>query len=131
MATQRILADRWEGVMNYEEIIEPPTRAEFNRLFNRLDRRTYTMMVIKAAGDCHMAVGGGDGQYVVYATFDNEVFWNLVRSDGGSGTLMLNVGGQEGDFPARQVVEEEQARQAGLTFLQSGQLDRDLIWEKA
>jgi Immunity protein Imm1 len=131
MPVRRLIGDKWEGISNEEEIIENPTSFQFKRMFDRMDAKTYTMLTLQSDGECHLAIGGGAGQYVVYATFDNHVFWNLVRREGGSGTVMLNAGGQEGDYPARQIIDAEQTRQAGLSFLQSGQLDQALTWEKA
>jgi hypothetical protein len=131
MAVLRIVSDKWEGVMNHEEEIERPTPADFGHLLDRLDARTYTMIVLDAGGEHHLTIGGGAGQYVVYATFDNEEFWNLLRPELVAGTIMLNAGGQEGDYPAAQVVDKAYAAQAGRTFLMTGRLDSSMRWERA
>lgn len=68
---------------------------------------------------------------MVYVTFDNEVFWNLLQPEQAEGTNTLNAGGQEGDYPASHVVSRERARQAGVTILQISELDPALEWEKA
>jgi hypothetical protein len=117
--------------LNQEETFEAPTVAEFDRLLNRLDAQGHTMITLQGDGDTHMTIGGGDGRYVVYATFDNEVFWNLLQPEQAEGTITLNAGGQEGDYPASHVVSRERARQAGVTFLQISELDPALEWEKA
>jgi hypothetical protein len=57
------------------------------------------MLTIVGDGESHLTIGGGAGQYVVYAAFDNEVFWNLFRPQDASGRIILVGGGQEGDFP--------------------------------
>ena len=128
----QLLSDHWEDVRNYEEIVETPTTDDFDRLLNRMDGQVYTMILLQREGDAHMGIGGGDGKYVVYATFDNETFWNLIGPEGPEGeprAIMLNAGGQEGEYPARQVVSQDRARQAGHAFLATGELDRSLRWE--
>src|SRR6186713_3096258 len=99
MVVQRIIADRWEGVFNHEETVESPTVADLERLINRLDADVHTMITLLSGGEAHLTVGGGANQYVVYATFDNQRFWNLVSQFRSNGTVMLKVGGQEGAYP--------------------------------
>jgi hypothetical protein len=125
----QILCDHWDGVFNREEIVETPTTADFDRLLDRMDGQIHTMIMLRRENDAHMGIGGGSGKYVVYAAFDNETFWNLIAPEREPGTVMLNAGGQEGEYPARQVVTQDRARQAGHTFLATGELDRSLRWE--
>lgn len=131
MAAMRMICDCWDGPNNHNVVREAPSQPEFDEAFERLDAQVHTMVVLDAGGERHMSIGGGAGQYVVYATFDNEEFWNLLRKAPTDGVVMLNAGGQEGDFPARQVVGQEEARQAGRSFLASCNLDRTLQWEKS
>ena len=126
----RLVSDCWDGVFNHEEVLEAPTPANFEQFFGRMDAQVYTMIALQSSGYCHMGIGGGSGRYVVYATFDNETFWNLISGAGEPGKIMLNAGGQEGEYPARHVVTLAEARQVGLAFLASGELDRSLPWEK-
>ena len=125
-----IHGDHWEGLLNHEWRIDRASPPDLERALDRLDARTYTMVTIQGDGEQHLTIGGGAGQYVVYATFDNEAFWNLLRPQPATGTVLLNAGGQEGDFPAAQVVSKEQARVAGLTFLRAGSLDPTQQWQK-
>ena len=127
---RKILGDHWEGVLNREWSIEEASSADLDRTLDRLDARTYTMVTIQADGDRHLTIGGGAGQYVVYATFDNEEFWNLLRPQPIVGTVLLNAGGQQGDFPAAQVVDMEQARAAGRAFLDACHLNPTQQWQK-
>jgi hypothetical protein len=125
-----VLGDHWEGVLNHEWRVERASSADFDHALDRLDARTHTMITIKADEERHLTIGGGAGQYVVYATFDGEVFWNLLRSQPTVGMVLLNAGGQQGDFPAAQVVDKEQARAAGRAFLDACRLDPTQQWGK-
>ena len=127
---RRLLGDHWEGVLNHEWTVEKASSADLDRALDRLDARTYTMIIVQLGGEQHLTIGGGAGQYVVYATFDNEEFWNLLRTQAPASTVLLNVGGQQGDFPAAQVVDKEQARVAGHVFLNACLLNPTQQWEK-
>jgi Immunity protein Imm1 len=127
---RRILGDHWEGVLNHEWTVEEASSADLDRALERLDARIYTMITVQLGGEQHLTIGGGAGQYVVYATFDNEVFWNLLRPQPIVGTVLLNVGGQQGDFLAAQVVDKQQARVAGHVFLNACLLNPTQQWEK-
>jgi hypothetical protein len=127
---RRILGDHWEGVLNREWSIDEASSADLDRALDQLDALTYTMVTIQADGERHLTIGGGAGQYVVYATFDNEEFWNLLRSQPTVGTVLLNAGGQQGDFPTAHVVDKEQARAAGRAFLDACHLDPTQQWQK-
>lgn len=129
--TSSIAGDEWQGVVNHEWRIDSASATDLDRVLDRLDALTYTLITIQSEGEKHLAIGGGNGQYVVYATFDNEVFWNLLSTNPGTGTVLLNAGGQEGDFPAERIVGREQARAAGRAFLAAGQLDVGQRWRQA
>jgi hypothetical protein len=127
---RRIEGDRWDGLSLNEWMIDDASVSDFDAALDRLDASTFTNVMIAGDGEEHMGIGGGAGRYIVYATFDNEDFWNLMRNEPATGTVLLNTGGQVGDYPASQVVTVEQARTAGRTFLLSGKLDPGLRWEK-
>ena len=131
MYVRSISADRWADVYNYEEKTASPEIADLHRLVKRLDGKEYTIVTLSGDGDAHMAIGGGAGQYVVYATYDNMKFWNLLSAAPSKNMVLLNVGGQEGDYPSRHVVSIDMALQAARVFLETGQLDHTLIWEDA
>ncbi|NTX39367.1 MULTISPECIES: Imm1 family immunity protein [unclassified Myxococcus] len=124
-----IHGDRWEGLMLHEWKVDRASSADLERALDRLDARSHTMVTILQEGEQHLTMGGGAGQFVVYATFDNNQFWNLLRSQPATGTTLLNVGGQEGDYPAEQIVTKEQALAAGLAFLDTGRLDPSQQWQ--
>jgi hypothetical protein len=127
---RKIHGDCWNGVLNEEWAIDQASSADFDHALERLDACTYTMLVIEGDDEQYLIIGGGSSQYVVCATFDNEESWNLLSAEAMPGTVLLNVGGQEGDYPAVQVVNMEQARTAGRVFLDTLQLDSTQKWKK-
>jgi hypothetical protein len=127
---EMLFGDRWDGVLNHDWRIEHASSADFEQALDRLDAKVHTLITVQREGEQHLAIGGGAGQYVVYATFDNEQFWSLLRALPATGTVMLNAGAQEGDYPASQVVTMAQARSAGLVFLATGELDPSQRWEE-
>lgn len=128
MSKCRIHGDCWDGIDNTEWHVLSASAEDLDQALDRLDARTYTMLTIAGDGEQHLAIGGGGGRYVVYATFDNERFWNLLRSEPVDGVELVTAGGQEGEYPAMQVVTLSQARAAGRVFLDAGKLDPDQEW---
>lgn len=132
MLVDRVIADNWEGVYCGEDEIRHPSLADIDQIVDALDAKVRTLVTIYGQDGCYLTIGGGSGQYVVYASICDEQLWNLLSSgeDKDKGTVLLNAGGQEGDFPLRQVVSKSQMLQATHTFFLTGQLDSTLLWEK-
>jgi hypothetical protein len=121
--------DHWHGVTCDEICIESPQDADVTRSIEALDAASRTALTLDRA-EASISVGGGQGRYVVFVTVgDDEEFWNLLSEADATGVVMINIGGQEGDFPARQVVDQEKATRAALCFLESGRRDPTLTWE--
>lgn len=130
MYARRIVADRWHDTFNDEEEIDAPTADILARLLDRLDARTHTLLMLQGPREAHMAIGGGNGQYIVYFSPVAEQFWNLHRRASRDGITMLTVGGQEGDYPSSQIVTKEEAWQAANFFLVNGSMAPDLDWKE-
>lgn len=130
MSALAICGDSWRGVLNDEWHIDDPSWDDVLKAIRRLDATTFTMVTIERPGEQLLAGGGGAGQYVVYATYDNVEFWNLLSSTVDERTVLLNAGGQEGDYPARQIVDLLAAETAARAFFVEGQLESALAWEK-
>jgi hypothetical protein len=77
----------------------------------------------------YIAIGGGAGEYFVFVTFDDTRFYSLISSEAAQGTGKLVVGGQMGEFPLREIVDEVTLMKAVQTFFESGALNSDLRWE--
>jgi hypothetical protein len=126
----RIVADRWRGTRCEQDVTQNPSLDDFMRAFDALDANERTMLCLYSSKSRHLTIGGGDGKYVVYASLPKDEFWNLLSDIAENRTIMVNAGGQEGDFPARKVVDEMRARRAGTAFMRDGELDQSLRWER-
>ena len=127
----RVVADRWSGLLCDESEIHAPTVDDLVRVIEELDAKTQTLVSLYGKEGAYLSIGGGAGQYVAYASTSDEQLWNLLSdSDDRNGIVLLNAGGQEGDFPARQVVDKLRALQAARVFFETGKLDSALRWEK-
>ena len=65
---------------------------------------------------------------------DDAQFWNVRYESAETDVIMIDIGGQEGGYRARQVVDEEQAScrrgtSRARCFLESGRWDAALTWE--
>jgi hypothetical protein len=125
-----IHGDCWSGVLSDDWNVEDPSWDDVSKAIQRLDAKTFTMVTIEGPWEQHLAVGGGAGRHVVYATFDNYEFWSLLGHESMDGTVLLTAGGQEGDFPARRIVDLDQARIAARAFFIGLQLEPSLRWAK-
>ena len=121
--------DLWHDITCDEFCVESPTEADVMQSIDALDAETKTALTLEREG-ASISVGGGRGRYVVFVTVgDDQKFWNLLSDYADTGAVMINIGGQEGDYPARHVVDKEQAMRAALCFLESGRRDPALTWE--
>jgi hypothetical protein len=95
----------------------------------RLDGERRTLVVIFGSGS-HLAVGGGgDGGHVVYATFDNSTFHQLVDPSVVDGEpVKVVAGGQPGVYERNRVVTLADALHAAEAFVATGTLAEDLTW---
>jgi hypothetical protein len=130
MKSMGISGDRWEGRTTDSWRIDSATSDDLDRALRRLDAELYTLVTVDGDGEAHLCVGGGAGRYVVYATFDNEEYWNLMSDVPASGIVMLTTGGQVGDFPAAQIVSLDQALRAADAFLHGQHLDPAQTWRQ-
>lgn len=126
----RMIIDEWAGVYCDEQEVRSPGFEELIELFRKLDGKVHTLLVLDAPNGARLMIGGGAGRYVVSATVSEQEFWNLLSEVDKHGAVVVTTGGQDGEFPARQVVDEAHAIQAAKTFLSSAKLDSNLLWEK-
>ena len=130
MLVERIIADRWNGLQCDELVIQHPTEDDFIRALDALDGVERTLLCLEASNGRQLTIGGGDGNYVVYAAFSEHEFWNLLSNVSENQTIMVVAGGQKGDFAARQVVDRASAQIAGIAFMRQGELDQSLRWDR-
>ena len=81
-----------------------------------------------------LAIGGGAGRYFVMLTVaaqTDEESWLVACRDGAeTGTEPLVVGGQRGNYPARQVVGIETAFDAAREYFTTGEPSPAVDWEQ-
>jgi hypothetical protein len=82
----------------------------------------------------HMMIGGGnEGRYVVYATYDGRRLFDLLRAGAGADPddddMRVVVGGQEGIYHAREVVDLAAVLLAARAFTLDGELASGLNWD--
>jgi hypothetical protein len=122
--------DRWVGNRDRGTTVEHPSWAAIEERIVRLDAREFTMVTLAGEREAHMAIGGGAGRYVVYATRDNMSFDNLVDPARGEVMETVAAGGQKGEYPERQVVSLEKALEAAREYAETGTLSDRLQWEE-
>lgn len=114
------------------DLLDNPTCQDIEAAIRRLDGDSCSMLVL-GIGDPvpHMGIGGGeDGKYIVYATPDNWVFYNLINPKAPPGKSFLVAGGQRGDYANKQCVGLAEVLSAAKTYAESGRLESSLVWEK-
>jgi Immunity protein Imm1 len=125
-----LTGDRWEGGIESEWRHDNPTAEQLDSALARMDAEVYTLITLGGSGNSHLCVGGGAGAYVVYVTFDNLDFWNLISPGGVVDRVAVVAGGQEGEYAAEQVVDLESTRVAAHAFLAGQGLAPGLRWKR-
>ena len=132
MFASTLVTDNWQGPINNESDVDQPTDDQIADAIGRLDAKRRTVVTLLAEGECHMAVGGGEGRYVGYVTYDNMKFHQLQTSAAPQGPEVdLCVGGQVGNYAPSDIVSREVAVRAALHFAATGELDPSCEWKGA
>lgn len=80
MFVSKLYTDKWTGNRNEETIIENPNWQQIKTAICELDGKVKTLVSLEADDQSYMMIGGGnDGQYLVTATLDNEIFYSLLH----------------------------------------------------
>jgi hypothetical protein len=129
MFAKVLVTDLWHVPSDHRRHIADPSLQDIATAIERLDGKYRTLAILKGDGDAHLAVGGGaNGQYVVYATFDNARFFKLMSPGQPDSKVLLCVGGQEGDYSSNIVVDLAAALAAAKRFAETGRIDSTLQW---
>lgn len=129
---ERMVFDQWRG-LNCDEIeIDCPVFKDIADAIDCLNAENRTIVTIFGHLGAYLTIGGGAGQYVIYASLSDGDLWNVVSSDcpDSEELVMLNAGGQEGYFKSKYIVDRLSAISAASFFFSSGQLDDSLKWER-
>lgn len=130
MFISKFSIENWEGNRNNELLQEVREWSEIETAIRALDGHRRTLVTLETEGETHMSIGGGNGRYLVYLTFDNDNFNYLVDLSGSDKDETLVIGGQEGIYPARSCVDLATAVKAAKVFAQLGTMDRSVSWER-
>ena len=107
-----------------------PSDVDLLAALDRLDGAEFSSTAFVTEDETVMAVGGGDGGYVVSITLDDDArIYTLVdRSKSEDHDQDLVVGGQSGSYQQYQCVCRELAKEAILYFQQQGAPSPKLQW---
>ena len=126
-----VIADEWSGVSCRESTLKDPTWSDVTRLIQGLDAKKRTMVVLKRDEDNSLMIGGGGGRYVLCATVGEGRFFNLVRPvKADAADICLNIGGQDSEYSAQEVVDEVTAIACATEYLKSGNMNSDFEWRE-
>ena len=126
VSSDKRVANRDEG-----ETIPVSNFAQVESALRALDGKIRTQVILEGDGKALMIGGGNDGGYnLLVAVEVDQQFFNLVNPQGHVGERnRLVIGGQEGIYTGRQVVNLDTVLQAASTFFESGECADNLAWE--
>lgn len=117
---------------HYEEReLAAPTLVDVAERLSALDGVNYTLLTLYI-GDSHIACGGSaETGLVVYVTFDDGTFWQLVNPGQEKSEVTVVAGGQAGNYPVKNVVCADAAMRAFTRFFETGELASGEVWENS
>lgn len=129
MRISAIELDEWDGSKVSELRIENPKWSEIERSILNLDGLRHTIVTVFLSAKTYLTVGGGArSRYIVYVTYDNEVFFTLSCGPHLVGLARLVVGGQEGEYPASIIIDQKTTFRAVRGFCETGKHIDELTW---
>jgi hypothetical protein len=130
MFISKFSSEDWQNNQNNEVVHLAQNWQEIEKVIRELDGKHRTLVTLETDGEAHLAIGGGPDKFIVYLTFDNEVFYYLCGFAKSNLEESLIVGGQEGLYPAKFCVEIDLILQVAKTFAEFGTMDQTVVWEK-
>jgi hypothetical protein len=121
--------DNWIENRNLEKEIANPGWQEIRNAISELNERERTLICLHGESETHMCIGGGNGQYVCYATYNNDEFYNLIDLSEKTGIVEIIAGGQLGEYPAKMCVDINRVLTAAKHFSEEGKLNPECTWE--
>ena len=120
--------DRWKGLLSEEHVDHAPDWASVNNAINRLDEKVYTLIFLEDESGSNLGIGGGPSGIVV--TLYRESQHLVARHGDDCEKISIVIGGQDGDFPRKNVVTFEQAKNIARAYLQGVDVRTIANWEK-
>jgi Immunity protein Imm1 len=130
MFISKYSVENWESDRNNGLLKEAKDWTEIETAIRELDGHQRTLVTLETEGEAHMSIGGGNGRYFVYTTFDNENFNYLVNRANSDQTETLVIGGQAGIYPAKSCVDLTTTIKAAKVFAELGTMERSVSWER-
>jgi hypothetical protein len=130
MFISKFSSEDWQNNQNTEVIHPAKNWQEIEKAIQELDGKHRTLVTLETDGEAHLAIGGGPDKFIVYLTFDNEVFYYLCGFAKSNLEESLVVGGQEGLYPAKFCVGIDIILQVAKIFSEFGTMDQTVVWEK-
>jgi Immunity protein Imm1 len=129
MFISKFSVENWEGNRNNELLQEVKEWSEIETAIRALDGHRQTLVTLETEGEAHMSIGGGNGRYFVYLTFDNDNFNYLVNLSSSDKTEALVIGGQSGIYPAKSCVDLATTIKAAKVFAELGTMEKSVSWK--
>lgn len=130
MFISKFSSEDWQNNQNNEVLHLAQNWQEIEEVIRELDGKHRTLVTLETDGEAHLAIGGGPDKFIVYLTFDNEVFYHLLNFAKSNLEETLVVGGQAGLHPTKSCVGIDMAIQVAKTFAKFGKKDKSCIWKK-
>jgi hypothetical protein len=130
MFISKFSVENWQGNLNKGSVQLVKNWQQIETAIHQLDGDRRTLVTLETEGETHMAIGGGKDKYLVYLTFDNEKFYQVIEPSSPDVEQSLVVGGQEGIYPAKFCVDKNTAIKAAKTFAELGVIEKSVTWER-
>jgi hypothetical protein len=130
MFISKFSTEDWQGNQNKIVVHLAQNWTDIETAIRELDGHHQTLVTLETDDEAHMSIGGGLGKYVVYVTFDNEVFSYIIDPSKPDTDERLNIGGQEGIYPTKLCVNLAMTLKAAKTFSEVGTMTKSVIWEQ-
>jgi hypothetical protein len=131
MPIARLTISEWQDNQVKEQVIDHPTLEQVETAVRRLDNRSRNDLYLQPVAEdseTYLAVGGGDGRYVLTGAVSGERFPSLIDPSRPSRPLeLLRVGGQDGDYPANAVHDLETTLRAVRAFYATGRFEGEQL----
>lgn len=122
--------ENWQKTQNQGELNQAHEWAEIENAIKELDGHRKTLVTLETDNETHMSIGGGADKFIVYVTFDNEIFYHLINSSQSDSDAKLVIGGQESIYPAKLCVDLNTTIKAAKTFAECGAMEKSVFWER-
>jgi hypothetical protein len=108
------------------------TWEHIERAISALDgRKNSEVSLGRVETESHMSITGGPTHFLVSATLDNDVFYDLINPQGDpNATVTLVSGGQQTTVRLSEVVDRETALSVARIFAEEGRIDSTKSWSR-